>query len=104
MRIELTSLRWQRRALPLSYVREGKQGLLWLRGIDLNDRPLGYEPSALPGCATPPKLWSPRPSGPGKRWFARPRGTGRDVGSGSRIRTGDMLRMKEPGWTASLTR
>src|SRR5579864_2136881 len=26
---------------------------LWLRGVDLNHRPLGYEPNELPGCSTP---------------------------------------------------
>ena len=26
---------------------------LWLRGMDLNHRPLGYEPNELPGCSTP---------------------------------------------------
>ncbi len=25
----------------------------WLRGLDLNQRPLGYEPNELPGCSTP---------------------------------------------------
>jgi hypothetical protein len=27
--------------------------LEWLRGLDLNQRPLGYEPNELPGCSTP---------------------------------------------------
>src|ERR1035438_1058045 len=26
---------------------------IWLRGLDLNQRPLGYEPNELPGCSTP---------------------------------------------------
>ncbi len=26
---------------------------IWLRGRDLNPRPLGYEPNELPGCSTP---------------------------------------------------
>src|SRR5438132_3681942 len=30
----------------------------WLRGLDLNQRPSGYEPDELPGCSTPrDKLW-----------------------------------------------
>src|SRR2546427_7613826 len=27
----------------------------WLRGVDLNHRPLGYEPNELPDCSTPRK-------------------------------------------------
>ena len=27
--------------------------LEWLRGLDLNQRPLGYEPNELPDCSTP---------------------------------------------------
>ena len=27
--------------------------LVWLRGVDLNHRPLGYEPNELPDCSTP---------------------------------------------------
>jgi hypothetical protein len=30
-----------------------KRKELWLRGVDLNHRPLGYEPNELPGCSTP---------------------------------------------------
>ena len=29
------------------------QELLWLRGVDLSHRPLGYEPNELPDCSTP---------------------------------------------------
>src|ERR1035438_10628668 len=28
---------------------------IWLRGLDLNQRPLGYEPNELPDCSTPHK-------------------------------------------------
>ena len=28
-------------------------GEVWLRGLDLNQRPLGYEPNELPDCSTP---------------------------------------------------
>ena len=34
---------------------------IWLRGGDLNPRPLGYEPNELPDCSTP------RQSAPHKR-------------------------------------
>src|SRR6266566_786647 len=29
----------------------------WLRGLDLNQRPSGYEPDELPGCSTPPSTF-----------------------------------------------
>ncbi len=29
---------------------------LWLRGPDLNQRPLGYEPNELPDCSTPRQI------------------------------------------------
>jgi hypothetical protein len=34
----------------------------WLRGRDLNPRPLGYEPNELPDCSTPRqiKLYKPK--------------------------------------------
>jgi hypothetical protein len=38
----------QRGAKPLICLRE-----IWLRGLDLNQRPSGYEPDELPGCSTP---------------------------------------------------
>jgi hypothetical protein len=31
---------------------------VWLRGLDLNQRPLGYEPNELPGCSTPHSQFS----------------------------------------------
>ena len=27
--------------------------VIWLWGLDLNQRPFGYEPNELPGCSTP---------------------------------------------------
>jgi hypothetical protein len=33
--------------------KEGYRKEGWLRGVDLNHRPLGYEPNELPGCSTP---------------------------------------------------
>ena len=40
-----------RKKIPLS---AGPSGLfVWLRGLDLNQRPSGYEPDELPGCSTP---------------------------------------------------
>jgi hypothetical protein len=32
---------------------------IWLRGRDLNPRPLGYEPNELPDCSTPRQLEEP---------------------------------------------
>ena len=42
---------WQR--LPRSPKKSGDKGEIWLRGRDLNPRPLGYEPNELPDCSTP---------------------------------------------------
>ena len=41
---------WECCYLGLSGVGESCK---WLRGLDLNQRPLGYEPNELPGCSTP---------------------------------------------------
>ena len=35
----------------------------WLRGGDLNPRPLGYEPNELPDCSTPRQVSDKRPVG-----------------------------------------
>ena len=32
---------------------ESVRQVIWLRGLDLNQRPSGYEPDELPGCSTP---------------------------------------------------
>jgi hypothetical protein len=34
-------------------VTKTKSAFGWLRGVDLNHRPLGYEPNELPDCSTP---------------------------------------------------
>src|SRR3990170_6301912 len=36
----------------------------WLRGLDLNQRPLGYEPNELPDCSTPRMRMVPERPGP----------------------------------------
>ncbi len=38
-------------------LRKIEMGKIWLRGLDLNQRPSGYEPDELPGCSTPRQLW-----------------------------------------------
>ena len=40
--------RYKRRAACAASFRKS-----WLRGLDLNQRPSGYEPDELPGCSTP---------------------------------------------------
>ena len=43
----------------------------WLRGVDLNHRPLGYEPNELPDCSTPHSdLTRPSRRSQGKRALA----------------------------------
>jgi hypothetical protein len=48
------------RLSPERFVRLEK----WLRGRDLNPRPLGYEPNELPDCSTPRHMQAR--IGPGK--------------------------------------
>ncbi len=47
----LTSGLQSPRSAKLSYAPSKLKG--WLRGRDLNPRPLGYEPNELPDCSTP---------------------------------------------------
>ena len=47
----LTSGLQSPRSAKLSYAPKALKG--WLRGRDLNPRPLGYEPNELPDCSTP---------------------------------------------------
>jgi hypothetical protein len=47
----LTSGLQSPRSAKLSYAPKARKG--WLRGRDLNPRPLGYEPNELPDCSTP---------------------------------------------------
>ena len=51
----LTSGLQSPRSAKLSYAPEKLSALEegWLRGRDLNPRPLGYEPNELPDCSTP---------------------------------------------------
>ena len=35
---------------------------MWLRGRDLNPRPLGYEPNELPDCSTPRQSQTSQPN------------------------------------------
>lgn len=37
----------------MSNKKSRETGKNWLRSVDLNHRPSGYEPDELPGCSTP---------------------------------------------------
>src|SRR5581483_4602887 len=68
---------------PLSSLAGGPQSAAsvrrrWLRGVDLNHRPLGYEPNELPGCSTP------RNDATKRVWTGQ--------------RRGNSARQKKPGW------
>ena len=63
--------RTEDRAIPILVALFGCT--LWLRGQDLNLRPLGYEPSELPNCSTPRRDTSvtQREARARQRWRAR---------------------------------
>ena len=54
----LTSGLQSPRSAKLSYapLQDKRSSRGWLRGRDLNPRPLGYEPNELPDCSTPRHL------------------------------------------------
>src|SRR5437588_5199971 len=39
--------------IAADYPDDAEEEAFWLRGVDLNHRPLGYEPNELPDCSTP---------------------------------------------------
>src|SRR5215471_14587712 len=54
-----SQLRVKRREVAMQPIEK-----IWLRGVDLNHRPLGYEPNELPDCSTPHHYASaPHPPG-----------------------------------------
>ena len=42
-----------KKPIKMALRRGGLRAENWLRGVDLNHRPSGYEPDELPGCSTP---------------------------------------------------
>jgi hypothetical protein len=50
---EILDLFSKRKGLLLVGKPLSSNSLNWLRGLDLNQRPSGYEPDELPGCSTP---------------------------------------------------
>ena len=51
--VRTPDLRLAKPALCQTELRPHKRQRNWLRGRDLNPRPLGYEPNELPDCSTP---------------------------------------------------
>ena len=50
--LNFPALHRHKRKTPVS-VLYANRCFLWLRGLDLNQRPSGYEPDELPDCSTP---------------------------------------------------
>jgi membrane-bound lytic murein transglycosylase A len=49
----LICLKRKQKNLPKKVFLYSTEIEIWLRGPDLNQRPLGYEPNELPDCSTP---------------------------------------------------
>ena len=50
--LALAHARERRNSLSKKPSRAGGRALNWVQGLDLNQRPSGYEPDELPGCST----------------------------------------------------
>ena len=82
---------WWELTLTRRYMGFPQTGVFgWLRGVDLNHRPLGYEPNELPDCSTP-------------QMDHNNRAKGRQTGLGTRADRGDILAARTVSWSQILS-